>query len=116
MKKLIVLCVMAGCSEQAGTDWGKGFSPPALKSGYTRMVSPTVAKLTPGTDAEWCAWIAGPSDKDRDVLDVGGAQSQTGHHGVLYATTDNSYSVGESHRCTEDDMLHISFLGAIGGE
>src|SRR5262249_2169473 len=89
---------------------------PALQEGYTRFVSPTIKAIAPGSDAEWCQYVEAPSNVDRDIIDLIGSQSATGHHAVLYATTDTSYPVGESHKCTQDDMLHISFLGAVGGE
>jgi hypothetical protein len=116
MRNFAWMALVLGCSQEPAQSWVKGFNPPVTQSGYTRMVSPTIKNLTPGTDAEWCQYLAAPAAVDRDIVDVIGAQSATGHHAVLYATTDNSYPVGESHLCTEDDMLHISFLGAIGGE
>jgi len=117
MRNLLVFLMTAGCAAETPVDhWVKGFSPGAQPGGYTRFVSPTVKDLTPGADAEWCQYLATPSDKPRDIVDLIGYQSATGHHAVLYATTDVSYPVGESHPCTEDDMLHISFLGAVGGE
>jgi hypothetical protein len=116
MRNLLWSCVIAGCSAQAPDPWVQGFNPPQVQAGYTRFISPTIKNITPGTDAEWCQYLLGPSSKDRDILDLVGSQSATGHHAVLYATTDVSYPVGESHLCTEDDMLHISFLGGVGGE
>lgn len=110
-------CVLlVGCATNSGPDYIPGFNPPAVDSGYTRFVTPTVTNIAPGADVEYCQWIAGPSDTDRDVLDVKGLQSKTGHHAVLYATTETKFKVGESHICTVDDMLSISFLGGIGGE
>ena len=79
-------------------------------------MTPLVTDIVPGTDAEWCQWVAGPSKEARDLLDLNGSQSLTGHHAVLYSTSETDFPVGESHLCTEDDMLSISFLGAIGGE
>jgi hypothetical protein len=116
MRRLVSLVLVCGCSGSAPSPWIDGFNPPELQAGYTRMVPPIIKNIVPGSDIEYCQWALAPSDKDRDILDLIGSQSHPGHHGILYATTDTSYAVGETHVCTEDDMLHISFLGAIGGE
>ena len=112
----ILAVLLVGCATNATPDYIAGFNPPALEPGYTRFVTPTVKNIAPGADVEYCQWIAAPSDTDRDVLDVKGLQSKTGHHAVLYATTETNFKVGESHICTVDDMLTISFVGGIGGE
>lgn len=93
-----------------------GFTPPALQPGYTRYVAPAVRNLKPGTDIEYCQWITVPVDREQDVLSVIGSQSRGGHHAVLYASTRTNVPVGDSHVCTEDDMISFSFLGAIGAE
>jgi len=93
-----------------------GFSPKAVTEGYTRMVAPPVVGIKPGTDDEYCQWVAAPALEDRDVISVIGQQSLGGHHAVLYASTNTKFPVGETHICTEDDMVSFSFLGAIGGE
>lgn len=116
MKTWIALAVLAGCGTDPGTQWVDNFNPPPVADGYTRFVSPIVKDIEPGANVEWCQWVAAPSDVDRDVMDLTGLQSATGHHAVLYATTATNFTVGESHECTIDDMLHISFVGAIGGE
>src|SRR5262249_55016204 len=115
MHKLILLLSLVGCSDPS-IHWVAGFNPPALQSGFTRYVTATIKNIKPGADDEWCQWVAGPDSEPRDVLAIGGAQSNTGHHAVVYSTSEINFPVGESHRCTEDDMLSISFLGAIGGE
>jgi hypothetical protein len=112
-----VLIVSAfGCGTSNGPDYIAGFDPAPAASGYTRFVTPTVTGLAPGANVEYCQWVADPRDAAYDVLDFTGEQSATGHHAVLYATTDTSFKVGDSHICTTDDMLQISFVGAIGGE
>jgi hypothetical protein len=92
------------------------FAPPALAPGYTRFVTPTVSDLQPGDNVEYCQWVAAASSQAKDVLAIDGAQSRTGHHATIYATTETQFAVGESHICTTDDMLSITFVGAIGGE
>lgn len=94
----------------------EGFNPPALQEGFSRFVSPPLRSLKPGTDEEYCQWVALPADDDRDVLSLIGMQSRGGHHAVLYSSTNTREKVGETHVCTEDDMVTFSFLGAIGGE
>lgn len=117
----LALCVagtmLFGCG--AGADdpqWVADFHPAAAMPGYTRFVSPTVKDIQPGADVEYCQWVAPPKGASLDVLDLTGLQSITGHHAVLYATTETDFPVGESHECTVDDMISISFVGAIGGE
>jgi hypothetical protein len=93
-----------------------GFAPPALPAGYTRFITPEVDAIQPGADLEYCQWVAGPAKTAQDVMDFKGVQSLGGHHAVLYATTETQFAVGESHICTVDDMVPVSFIGAIGGE
>lgn len=116
MKAWLAMVVLVGCGTDAGTQWVDNFNPPPAEEGYTRFVTPTIKDIAPGANIEWCQWVADPSDVDRDVMDVKGYQSPTGHHAVLYATTATNFKVGESHECTTEDMLHIGFVGAIGGE
>lgn len=117
MKPIAVcaLALLAGCSDP-GPSYVTGFSPPSVQPSYTRFVTPAIKGIAPGSDVEYCQWVAAASDTDQDVLDITGLQSKTGHHAVLYATTEKDFPVGETHVCTEDDMLTISFVGAIGGE
>lgn len=116
MKACLAVAILVGCGTDPGTQWVDNFNPPAVEDGYTRFVTPTIKDIEPGANIEWCQWVADPSTVDRDVMDVKGWQSATGHHAVLYATTATNFKVGESHECTTEDMLHIGFVGAIGGE
>ena len=108
--------LFAGCGAESEPQYVANFHPPAVQAGYTRFLAPTVKAIAPGEDSEWCHWVAGPAAAAQDVIDLTGLQSATGHHAVLYATTETQFAVGESHVCTEQDMLSISFIGAIGGE
>jgi hypothetical protein len=109
-----VTTLLIGCG--SGSDpYIAGFNPPALQPGFVRLVTPPVRGLTPGSDIEYCQWVLAPSDADQDVLAMIGSQSKTGHHAILFSTGE-MFPVGETHVCTEDDMLKTSFLGAIGGE
>lgn len=117
----LAVAVLAGCgsAEQipaADAQFIAGFAPPAVQPGYTRFVSPPLVDIKPGTNEEYCQWITLPADQERDVLSVIGEQSRGGHHALLYASTRTDMPVGETHPCTEDDMVSFSFLGAIGGE
>ena len=80
----LVLLGVVGCGTDDGTAWVANFNPPASPAGYTRFVSPTIKAIAPGADVEYCSWIADPSMTARDVMDVVGSQSPTGHHAVLY--------------------------------
>ena len=107
---------LLGCGADQAQQWVQGFNPPGAPDGFTRYVTPTVKGIQPGDNTEWCQWIAAPSDSAQDVLDLTGYQSATGHHAVLYATTETQFAVGESHICTVDDMISISFVGGVFGE
>ncbi len=118
------LCVAAvaafgGCGgngmSPAPSPYIPGFEPMPAAAGYTRFITPPIRGIAPGTDQTWCQWVSPPATGDQDVLRIVGLQSRGGHHAVLYATTKKQ-RIGESHICTEDDMLSLSFLGAIGGE
>lgn len=111
---LLGSCLLFGCGTD-GPNWVPGFDPGDAPQGYTRFVTPTVTNIKPGADLEWCQWVADADTVARDVMAVQGLQSATGHHAVLYATTAIK-KIGESHECTVDDMIPISFVGAIGGE
>jgi hypothetical protein len=122
MKKLALLSLfLFGCGgsamapPQQNSQFVAGFNPPAVQPGYNRYIAPAVNGIPPGTDVEYCQWVAPAVDSDGDVTGMVGAQSKGGHHAVLYASTKTGYKVGESHICTEDDMVSFSFLGAIGG-
>ena len=106
----------AGCGTNDAVDYVAGFDPPPVADGFTRYVTPVVKDIAPGANVEMCQWVAAASDQAQDVLDFNGSQSPTGHHAVLYATTETNFKVGETHICTVDDMISISFIGAIGGE
>lgn len=104
--------LVAGCSSNPYVD---GFSPPAPAAGYQRFIAPPVRGVNPGDDVTFCQWLQGPSDQDRLVVATGGYQSLGGHHFTLYATKIQEV-VGTSRICTQDDMLSVTFLGAVGGE
>lgn len=120
MKRLLVLatfCLVAcggagGESESLPDD--EGFSPPGVEPGYTRF-QPAPIEVQPGEEGIWCQWVAGPSEADQDVVDVTGAQSEIGHHAVLYATTLHE-PVGTTRPCADADQLQLRFLGGVGGE
>lgn len=114
---LLGLVVLASCTSSPASkdDYVAGFKPPAPANGYQRFVLPPVMDVQPGDDLNYCQWVAPVSDTDRQVINTTGYQTPGGHHMVLYATTLNE-PVGTSRICTTEDMLHISFLGGIGGE
>ena len=108
--------LLAACGTDSDMQYVANFHPGAVAPGYTRFLTPTLKGIAPGADVEYCQWVAAPASAAQDVIDLTGLQSPTGHHAVLYATTETQFPVGESHVCTEQDMLAISFVGAIGGE
>jgi Copper type II ascorbate-dependent monooxygenase, C-terminal domain len=123
-----LVAVVPGCTKAdptSGDDDGSdsvqlvdGFDPPPAAEGYKRYILPAVYKLQPGEDKMFCTWIELPAGADIDVLDVQGYQSKTGHHIVLYSTSETSEEtpVGFSRECTTNDMVSVEFLGGIGGE
>jgi len=120
MRTSIILGIgmaLVGCaSDSPSQSFVAGFQPGAVAPGYTRFVTPIVKDLQPGDNVEYCQWVQAASPEAKDVLAIAGSQSKTGHHATIYATTDTSFAVGESHICTTQDMLSISYVGAIGGE
>jgi hypothetical protein len=114
IKRLGVVCVVAACGTN-GPDYIAGFDPPPVEAGYTRYVTPVVDDITPGDNVEMCEWVAPAATEDQDVIGFSGLQSTTGHHAILFATTETNFKVGESHVCTTDDMLSVSYMGAIAG-
>jgi hypothetical protein len=113
---LLLALAVVGCGTDGDMRYVADFHPPEVAPGYTRFLTPTIKAIAPGDDVEYCHWVAAPSASARDVLDFTGLQSASGHHTILYATTATQYAVGETHICTEQDMLPITFIGAIGGE
>jgi hypothetical protein len=110
----IALIGLVGCTSSSGpSDYIPGFDPPAQQDGYTRYVTKPVMDITPGDNVEYCQWVAPAATEDQDVLDFTGLQSATGHHAVLFATTETNFPVGESHICTTQDMLSVSFVGVV---
>jgi hypothetical protein len=113
MRHMIWIIALAGCSiDETYID---GFSPPSPSPGHTRMVAPPVHDLAPGDDVTYCQWLTEPAEVARQLVNVEGHQSHGGHHLVLYATTVHE-PVGTSRICTDEDMVSITFVGAVGGE
>jgi hypothetical protein len=107
-----------------------GFNPPAAPEGYQRFKATTVPGIQPGKDVTYCQYVMAPTDRDLDVLDVGGYQSKWGHHAVVFSYTgDGTQQVGASTPCMGSEFnvgggaggtnlrsLQGTFLGGIGGE
>lgn len=88
------------------------FPPPP--PGYTRIVAPVIKKVQPGKDAIYCQYVQAPSDRDLDILDIVGWQSEGGHHAVAYSSTAK-VPVGTSRECNdEDNAKQGSYLGGVG--
>jgi hypothetical protein len=91
---LIVLLSLplSACGADPKTGSGSGpstppgaFTPPKLVDGYTRFSAETVPNIAPGADVTHCQYVMAPLDHDVDVVDVQGAQSAFGHHGVAFS-------------------------------
>jgi hypothetical protein len=113
---LLAVGTLLGCGTDSRPQYVANFDPPDPPPGFTRFLTPTMKDIAPGDNLEYCQWVAGPADVAQDVLEFTGLQSPTGHHAVLYATSATQFPVGETHLCTEEDTLPISFVGALGGE
>lgn len=90
------------------------FPPPA--AGYTRFVAPVMKDIKPGTDIMHCQYIQAPLDRDIDIIDVQGYQSEGGHHAIAFASNVTA-PLGTTRDCTgEDNLNQGAFLGGVGGE
>lgn len=120
MKHLVAICIFAmattACTSSSDdADYVKGFNPPPVADGYTRYVLPVYHGLLPGENKMLCQWVAVANDADLDVVDIKGYQSVTGHHAVLYSTSETE-DIGTTRECTTQDMVSVEFLGGVGGE
>ncbi len=89
---------------------------PAPADGYTRFVAPVVKGIAPGSDLTHCQYIQAPLDRDIDVMDAEGYQSEGGHHAVAFASRLDA-PIGTNRECNdEDNLAQGSFLGGVGGE
>lgn len=88
--------------------------PPPPRAGYERVVAPIIT-TEPGDDVMYCQYVVAPFDRDLDIIDMTGWQSEFGHHAVAYATPKN-LPLGTSGPCTGEDNVTGTFLGGIGGE
>jgi hypothetical protein len=89
---------------------------PAPAEGYTRFIAPVMEGIAPGADVTHCQYIQAPLDRDVDVLDTQGHQSEGGHHAVAFASR-LAAPIGTDRECNdEDNLAQGSFLGGIGGE
>jgi hypothetical protein len=79
------------------------------------MITPPILDIAPGKDVTYCQWLADASDVTQQIANVEGFQSHGGHHLILYATSVHE-PVGTSRICNDQDMLSITFVGAVGGE
>lgn len=113
MKHLIWILAIGACA--TNDPYIAGFAPPPPSPDHTRMVAPAIHDLVPGDDVTYCQWLTEPEDVARQIVNVEGHQSPGGHHLVLYATTVIE-PVGTTRICTDQDMISITFVGAVGGE
>ncbi|HEY6561606.1 MAG TPA: hypothetical protein VI072_30255 [Polyangiaceae bacterium] len=118
MKLLRVTAAVAALALNAcggsDDDPGSTSGPPPVEPGYERIVAPLV-RTSPGDDVMHCQYIVPPFERDLDIIDMKGWQSEFGHHAVAYATPNN-LPVGTSGPCTGEDNVTGTFLGGVGGE
>lgn len=96
---------------------GSGFNPPPPAEGFTRITIPVISDIGPGDDIMYCQYVLAPTDRDLDILTVGGYQSAYGHHIVAFASTATDVPLGTSRLCQGEDNTAIgAFLGGVGGE
>lgn len=123
MKKLsafhatALVALAAAASTACGSDksGSSGFPPPA--EGFTRLTAPVIANIGPGDDVMYCQYVLAPTDRDLDILSVGGYQSAYGHHIVAFSSTATDVPLGTSRLCQGEDNTALgAFLGGVGGE
>lgn len=92
-----------------------GFNPPALSTGYTRLLAETIADIAPGADVTHCQYAMAPLDRDMDIMDVQGAQSAGGHHEVAFSYTPTATdTVGSELKCMMDSTEFTSGIPSTG--
>lgn len=112
---LIACGSSGGAPSPSGTATSE-FAPPPAPEGYTRITAPVIDGIGPAGDVLRCQYVLAPFDRDVDVLDIQGYQSQGGHHAIAYAVK-NSAPLGTSRECNAEDNTNIGgFLGGIGGD
>lgn len=107
------LCGAAGC--ERGPEILPGFVPPTPPDNGMQIITPIVRGLGPGTDNELCTWTDVITDRDLDIRAASSAQSETGHHVVIYRT-DTYEPAGTTRPCRDEDMATFRFVIGIGGE
>jgi hypothetical protein len=107
---------LAACSGDSGPEMLEGFEPDAPAADEIQILSPIIRDLQPGTDVLMCTYLpmSDALEETIDVIATTGFQSTlSSHHAVLY--TVNRERPVDTHECTDDDMVNISFAGAAGG-
>jgi hypothetical protein len=95
----------------------QGFDPgpaPDASAGF-QIILPIVNGIQAGQQYEYCSWTNVTLDHDIWVKETDGFQSETGHHIVVYYTT-NPQPAGQSRICNDSDMASFRFAVASGGE
>jgi hypothetical protein len=109
--------VVGGCSKgsTASSDLLPGFDPQPLAANEKGLsvILPIVRGIESGSSHEICTWTDQILDSEVDVKSSQVFQSQTGHHVVLYYTTDYK-PPGTQRECTDDDMSSFRFAVGAG--
>lgn len=89
----------SGPSAKTSSETGAFILPP-LAEGYTRVEARTVQDIEPGDDVTHCQYVMAPVNRDMDVMDITGAQSNLGHHAVAFSyTPPKGQEVGSELKC-----------------
>ena len=82
--------------------------------GYIRYDTAPIS-VAAGESGIWNQWVALPVDYERIVVDLTGTQSLSGHHAILYTTTDIQ-PVGTVRVDAASDQLTRQFVGGVVGQ
>lgn len=100
-----------------GVELMDGFDPgtaPAAGTGF-QVVMPIVKNIEPDGNYEYCTWTNIITTKDLWLKSSHGVQTKTGHHTIIYYTTDMK-PAGTSEICKDSDTAGFRFGIGAGGE
>ena len=115
---VLAACSSSGSSSSSDGQFIDGFNPPPVKAGDVRIVSPVYKQIPAGKDILYCTYLPdtlSADGKDIDVIATIGTLSKSGHHAVLY-NVDDQGTVGDTHVCTDNDMIRARIIGGVEGQ
>jgi hypothetical protein len=105
---LLVMGLAAGCSSAP-----QGFMIQPPTADEIQVVSPEIM-VAPGANITMCSYVSVPIASQIDVIGSNGKQSLGGHHAIVYIA--RMAKPIDTHECTEQDMLNVSYLAGVGAE